>query len=303
MQNLESIHKKETVFTYDADGLKKIIGQIIKQQTNNDGFQWLRNKVVLINEGNMSQLDLAFAAIPRKMGRHTIKIDDKLRKELHQHRQNLLVEGWSMDRLCRIWLLLHIDANDKLKYIRTIERFFLAAEMTEQSALYSALPILAYPEHWQKKCAEGIRSNIGIVLESIMCNNPYPAQRLEQAAWNQMVLKAFFTEKPIHQIIGLDERTNKELAQILSDYAHERWAAHRPVNPMLWRVVASFVDEEIFPDIERLASSENELERKAAVLVCRQSSYPPARGLLNVHPALSSLNEVVEIGWDDFILK
>ena len=93
------------------------------------------------------------------------------------------------------------------------------------------------------------------------------------------------------------------MAHILSDYAHERWAAHRPVNPMLWRVVASFIDEEIFPDIERLASSENEPERKAAVLVCRQSSYPLARGLLTVHPALGSLNEVVDIGWDDFIVK
>jgi hypothetical protein len=177
----------------------------------------------------------------------------------------------------------------------------MAAEMNEQVALYSALPVLAYPEQWQRRCAEGIRSNIGMVLEAIMCNNPYPSETLEQAPWNQMVLKAFFTEKPIHQIIGLDERANKELAHILSNYAHERWAAHRSVPPMLWRCVAGFVDEEIFPDIERLASSQNEWEQKAALLVCRQSNYPAAKELLNSHPALGMLNKDVGMSWNVFI--
>ena len=78
-----------------------------------------------------------------------------------------------------------------------------------------------------------------------MCNNPYPAENLNEAAWNQMVLKAFFTEKPIDQIIGLDERANERLARTLSDYAHERWAAHRSVNPLLWRCVAPFINEQM----------------------------------------------------------
>ena len=159
-----------------------------------------------------------------------------------------------MDRLCRVWLLLHINSSDKDKYFHTIENLFLAAEMHEQVALYSALPVLAYPQHWRKRCAEGIRSNIGDVLLSIMCHNTYPSEQLDDAAWNQMVLKAFFTEKPVHQIIGLDERANKELSMILSDYAHERWAAHRTVNPLLWRCAGAFIDENLFSDMERVAA-------------------------------------------------
>jgi hypothetical protein len=133
-----------------------------------------------------------------------------------------------------------------------------------------------------------------------MCNNPYPAENLEQPAWNQMVLKAFFTEKPVYRIIGLDERSNRELAKILVDYSHERRSAGRPVHPMLWRCVAGFIDENNFPDIEQLASSENEVERKAAVLICKRSDYPPAKHLLNTHPALQALQDR-DISWNDLI--
>ena len=152
--------------------------------------------------------------------------------------------------------------------------------MNEQVALYSALPVLHFPEAWRHRCTEGIRSNIGTVLEAIMCHNVYPSQYLEEAAWNQLVLKAFFTEKPVHQIIGLDARANKELAYILSDYAHERWAAGRSVHPQLWRCVAPFVDDKLFEDIVHLAQSKNETEREAAALVCQQSNYQPCKALL-----------------------
>jgi hypothetical protein len=200
---------------------------------------------------------------------------------LHAVRPHVQLQGWTINRLCRVWLVLHLDPTNSDTYIRTIESLFSAAEMNEQVALYSALPFLAYPMQWRRRCAEGIRSNIGDVLQAIMCGNPYPSENLEEGPWNQMVLKAFFTEKPVHLIVGLDERANKELARILRDYAHERWAAHRAVNPLLWRCVGPFIDAESYPDIKRIAASENSLEQEAAALACSTSSYPPARELLN----------------------
>lgn len=301
MPGLAPLHNEEIVSTNNAHDLKNFIGQIILRHTNNDSFHWLNNIATRVNQENLSLISLAFATIPKKTSRNKIEINEKETETLRQLRQNFLIKGWSIDRLSRVWLLLHLDLEDEIKYIHAIERLFWTAEMNELVALFSALPVLAYPNHWQKRCTEGIRSNIGVVLESIMCNNVYPFENLDQAAWNQMVLKAFFTEKPVHQIIGLDERVNQELAQILSDYAHERWAAHRTVHPMLWRCVAGFVDDKIFPDIERIASSENEMERKAAVLVCRQSNYPPAKVLLNIHPALLPFKEHVDLSWNVLI--
>ncbi|MHC4925650.1 MAG: EboA domain-containing protein, partial [Planctomycetota bacterium] len=59
--------------------------------------------------------------------------------------------------------------------------------------------------------------------------NPVPSEVLDEAAWNQMVLKALFVEVPLAPITGLDERYNDDLAQMLTDFAAERSAAGRPV--------------------------------------------------------------------------
>ncbi len=256
-----------------------ILTEVIKAQVDAPVFNWLMQQPA--STENVAKLNVSFAAMPRKTGKAIIRLTPEQEQALQAIRPHFNINGWNMDRLCRVWLLLHINSSDKDKYILTIENLFLAAEMHEQVALYSALPVLAYQEHWRKRCAEGIRSNIGDVLLSIMCHNPYPSEQLDNSAWNQMVLKAFFTEKPVHQIIGLDERANKDLSRILSDYAHERWAAHRIVNPLLWRCVGAFIDENLYRDMERVAASENSLDREAAILVCRKSSYLPARELLN----------------------
>ncbi len=284
------------MYLYNVQKLVSLLTEIIKAQVDAPVFDWLMQQPSFID--NVAKLNADFAAMPRKTGKAISHLTTEQEHALQTIRPHFNINGWSIDRLCRVWLLLHINSSDKDKYFHTIENLFLAAEMHEQVALYSALPVLAYPEQWRKRCAEGNRSNISDVLLSIMCHNPYPSEQLDDAAWNQMVLKAFFTEKPVHQIIGLDERANKELSMILSDYAHERWAAHRIVNPLLWRCVGAFIDENLYPDMERVAASENNLDREAAVLVCRKSSYLPARELLNKSILLQSIKDDTNISWE-----
>jgi hypothetical protein len=131
----------------------------------------------------------------------------------------------------------------------------------------------------------------------VICNNPYPYEFLSEPAWNQLVMKAFFTEKPIHLIYGLDARANQDLAKILTDYAHERWAAHRTIHPQLWRCVGKFINEDNFKDIERTAGSEHEVERLAALLACSSSSFLLAKELLNRHPEVKEAIERGEVTW------
>ncbi|HEX5025509.1 MAG TPA: EboA domain-containing protein [Agriterribacter sp.] len=281
---------------YQADQLNSYFSAVVKQNVNPEILNWLNDK--LAAGIGTSQFNTAFVSIPRKTGKSTIQLTGEQDKAIQVAGAGLKIQQWSVDRLCRVWLLMNADSSDKARYTRSIENLFLAAEMNELVALYSALPVLAYPEHWIKQCAEGIRSNIGDVLEAIMCNNPYPAAYLKEPAWNQLVLKAFFTEKPVEQIIGLDERSNPDLAAVLSDYAHERWAAHRTVNQQIWRCTGKFVDENLFPDIKKLAGSENELDKEAAALVCSDSSYPPARVLLNTTPGIKAAIESGELTWD-----
>src|SRR5687768_13924455 len=242
-----------------TEEVKKITTAIIRENLSPEAWSWLAEKCVLANQ-SARQLNIAFVSMPQKTGKAAIHYTAKQAEALLLARPHFTIDNWAIDRLCRVWLLLHIDSAKKDDYFRSVENLFLAAEMNELVALYSSLPVLQHPELWRDRCSEGIRSNIGIVLEAIICNNPYPSEQLSEAAWNQLVMKAFFTDKPIHRIIGLDQRANKELANMLSDYANERWAASRTVNPQLWRCVGQFIDEKNFPNIQRIFHSTDDIE-------------------------------------------
>jgi hypothetical protein len=292
------------MYSYDHSRLKEILSEILQQNIPEQAFVWLLQNNSSVQ--NLNQFNKTFITVPRKVGKQLIAISKQQVEQLHEIRPGLTVNNWPGDRLARVFLLLNLDPSEKDKYIKSIENLFLAADVNELVTLYSSLPLLAYADSWATRCAEGIRSNIGDVLEAIICNNPYPSEHLTEAAWNQMVLKAFFTEKPIEKIIGLDRRNNQQLANTLTDYAHERWAAHREVNPQLWRCVAPFLNDNSITDLEKVLASANETERKAAALALYQSAHPKAiervpdeykedlkKGKLTYHSLFDKTNDYV----------
>ena len=284
---------KNKIFLYNVEELTALISTVIKKYIDTDNYLWLEEKAILIKSGNyVSQLHLSFAAIPRKTGKKIIDINRDQKKQIDSILPGFFIDDWPLHRLCRAWLLMQVNAAEKDNYYNEIESLFKNVEMNELVDLYAALPVLAYSATWVKRCVEGIRSNIGIVLEAIMCHNPYPSKFLDEAAWNQLVLKAFFTDKNVARIIGLDERANAQLAATLIDYAHERWAAGRPVSIQLWRLVGKFIDETNFSDIKTLFASNDLTARKASALACSQSEYEPAKNLLNTAPDIKK--EIIE---------
>jgi hypothetical protein len=194
-------------------------------------------------------------------------------------------------------LLLHLDPSDQEKYYKTIENLFLAAEVSELVALYSFLPVFAGPDLWKLRCAEGIRSNIGLVLEAIMYHNPYPEKYLDEKAWNQLILKAFFTDKDINQIPGIDERSNSELALTLKDYAYERWAAGRKINPFLWRFTTKFLDEGLVDDLKKVLSEGTLREKQAAALTLVDSGLSSASELMKSYPEFLQAIKNNQLSW------
>lgn len=282
--------------TYDAGRLKQIISEAVKANTTPEIQTWLNDKTA-VSDSNQA-FNIAFVSIPRKTGKSVVVLTDAQTRAIEDAGGGEALRGWTTDRLCRVWLLANGDSSNEEQYIQRIENLFLTAEVNELVALYAALPVLSFPERWIKRCAEGIRSNIGAALEAIMCDNPYPAAYLDEPAWNQLILKAFFTDKPVERIIGIDERANALLAQTLSDYAHERWAAGRLVNPQIWRCTGRFINEETLSDMERLFASPNELDREAAALACSDSQYAPALNLLNKNPNIQSVIASGQLTWD-----
>jgi hypothetical protein len=275
------------------------LDSILQRELGPEAWDWLAGVAAQLKTPEAKKLFVtAFTAIPRHTGKQALSLTKEEAEEISRLQPGFIISDYTVDRLARVWLLLQFPSEDKSTYLKTIGELFKAAEMNESVALYGALSLLAYPEEWVKQCAEGIRSNIGVVLQAIMCDNPYPSRYLDQDAWNQLVLKAIFTEKPVHRIIGLDDRSNKLLAKTLSDYAHERWAAGRTFDPQLWRLTTRFIDENIFPDLKKVLEEGTLLEKEAAALACYHSQYLPAKVLLDQVPELQSAIAKDAVNWE-----
>jgi hypothetical protein len=284
------------MFDYDAERFRTLLTELTRININDEAWSWLSDRFLSLDT---MAINSAFAMMPRKTGKSTIIISAAQEAEIERLKPGFGLSDWTADKLARTCLILHIDPSDKEKYLKTIDNLFLAAEIQELVALYSSISLFAWPEDWKMRCAEGIRSNIGLVLESIMYHNPYPAKYLDEKAWNQLVLKAFFTDKDLNKIAGIDERANAELATTLQDYAHERWAAHRSINPHLWRLTSKFLDVNFLEDLKRLFENGNLKDRQAAALTIYHSDFSPAKLLLNNFPELIKAIENKELNWSN----
>ena len=136
------------------------------------------------------------------------------------------------------------------------------------------------------------------VFEAVAHRNPYPREQFSENRWNHMVLKALFVGSTLAPIQGLDERANPTLMRMLCDYAHERWAAGRPVSPELWRCVGPFADAEALADLQRVLATGGAIERKAAALALAACPAPQAKELLAGAPDLAAAVERVALNWD-----
>ncbi|MEX0746293.1 MAG: EboA domain-containing protein, partial [Phycisphaeraceae bacterium] len=161
------------------------------------------------------------------------------------------------------------------------------ADMAELITLYRGLPLYRDPAALEDQVGEGLRSNMRAVFEAIAHHNPYPKAHFDNHRWNHMVLKALFIGSPLAPIQGLDERANPELARILCDFAHERWAADRPVPFEIWRCVGPFAEGQALEDLARVLASGEARERRAAALALAASPDRRAAQLLGEVPALA----------------
>ena len=213
----------------------------LKLRTSTEGLTWLNCKVQEIAQGAADKtLFTSFSAVPRYLGKKQLSLS---KEELEA--ANKLVPGWkpidwTIDQVGRTLLILSYPSQDSDKYVATIDKILAAADVGETIAFYQSLALLPHPEKFQLRAAEGIRTNMTSVFNAVALNNPYPAEYLNDLAWNQMVLKALFVGSPLHLIYGLERRNNQQLCQMLIDYADERLAAKRTVSPELWELAVAF---------------------------------------------------------------
>jgi hypothetical protein len=279
--------------------MRDFLYHIITNQVDTKTKDWIDQKIrQLTQQFSVSTFYTIFASVPRFVGKESLILTKEYLLTAAQLRKGFTPENWTVDRASRVLFLLYLPTEVASNHLKILNTLFQTAEVNELVALYSALPLLPFPDQYVEHCAEGIRTNMSVVFEAVALNNPFPAEYLSENAWNQLFLKAIFTGRKVIKIQGIAERANANLAQICSDYAHERWAAGRKISPELWIPVGKFVNEVILSDLKRLAESKEPLEQEAFALVCFVSDNAQAKALLESYPSLKQEVEKGSFSWE-----
>ncbi len=271
--------------------IKNILQLFPDQETKN----WLIEKMKAIKKKkDAKHFYLSFGQVHRFIGNETIYISLSELGYKKETQVKSIKVSWTFQQLSRVALMLALEVKDNKTVLKQL---FTTADMNELTAVYKGLFLLNNAEEFTSEVEEGVRTNITKVFDAISLNNPYPASYFSEEAWNQMVLKAIFMQRPIYGIYGLENRKNRKLAKIVQDFAHERWSAGRSVTPEIWRLTDAFVDEELFADLQMVILSDTILAKEAAIKCIEGSSFMPAKEWLtfqNIETTNRTWNEIGE---------
>ena len=275
----------------------QVLEQWLVARLPGDAAAWLKDSAQRLRGGGSDKdLYMSVSLVPRKIGKADLALSAAELGQATAVRPGWDPRDWSLDQAARVYLLL-AAASDGATFSRRLDQLCATADVGELVAFYRGLPLYPDQPRHVLRAAEGVRTNMKAVFQAVAHRNPYSSEQLAEPAWNQMVLKALFIGVILDPIIGLDRRANPALARMLCDYAHERWAAGRPISPELWRCVGPHARGDMLADLRRVLEKGTDPERAAAALALSISPDPAASGLLWEYPELSVAVSNHKISW------
>jgi hypothetical protein len=276
----------------------ELLGTWLAARLPVDSADWLGTVADLVRSAPTDRpLYLAIGEVSRRIPKEPLAPTDAELAAATTTRPGWDPRDWTLDQAARVRLLLASTADGAV-LSRRLDTLCSAADVGELVAFYRGLPLYPDPPRHVLRAAEGVRSNMRVVFEAVAHRNPYPAEHFVESAWNQMVLKALFVGTRLDLIAGLDRRANPTLARMLCDYAHERWAASRPVSPELWRCVGPYATGAVLDDFRRLLERGTGIENQAAALALATAEDEGAKALLATHPALAEAARAGRLNWE-----
>lgn len=271
------------------------IKEALGVQADLGSMQWLTEKTQkLESDKSVRDLFMTYSLLASKFDKSTTfkvaNADEGTLEFLTSRDANLL-------EVARIYLLIKVLEIDTEFYGPKVANIIQVADITELETFLKFLDLLPNPKMFLFTAVEALRTNISVIFDAITLNNPYPAKYFNDQQWNQMYLKAAFMERDLSKIPSVAERANVDLARIISDYAHERWAASRKIDPMFWRPVSGFMNPVLLQDMEHLMGSDDAVENKAGALCCYHAGTTEAMEILNRRPDLKQQIAAGKLTW------
>lgn len=272
------------------------LSAIIENQVNAATRNWLEEKIEIITDNQSTKdLYLAYSLISTKITSKEHAIIPSTDSDVFLYLQ---IQKANIQQVTRIYLLVKVLEAGSEFFTPKVANIIQVADTGELETFLKFLILLPNPEDYKAAAVEALRTNIGIIFNAIAYNNPYPSMFFNDQQWNQMYLKTVFMQGDLSAVSNIDKRANKDLTRIISDYAHERWAASRDIDPYFWRPVSKFLDNTLLGDMKRLLDSEDSVENKAGALCCYNSDVPEAKKLLENHQELIKQIENKKVSWE-----
>lgn len=220
--------------------LSKSIVRLCEKAASLASVQWLTNAHSRVcgpaSDSSRNDFLASFSAAGRKMGSKVVQVQGALAAPFDDQTSRVLhLRG--VDELVRIALLLAEVARSSDVQGLVTELYVRGAER-EKIAVLRALPLLPEPQRFTVLATEACRSSAQTVFEAVCCDSPFAAEQFTELAFNQMVLKALFTETSVLRIWGLETRATEELKRMCLGYGDERRAAGRPVPLDIDHIIA-----------------------------------------------------------------
>ena len=257
---------------------------------------WFNQKLNTIKSDQ--EFFISFALINKKIPSDHLQPTLEQIKNFHLINSEFIIENWTLDQLCRLSLLM----NYPMLKLQNLSKLISVADTQEQITIYKSIFYLENARQYTPLVVDGIRTNVIDIFDAIALKNLYPTKYFSEDQWNQMVLKAIFMERPIYQIEDIDLRKNEKLANILFDYARERWAASRHVTPELWRMIRGYLTKDQYLEMKKQMGESIKPHQESMLKLIKESNFYNPRQWLNIQPL-----QLENISWDkigsDFLHK
>lgn len=293
--DIEFAFKPNSSFMYFKNSGSQL-SKVIESNVDAEVQQWLTDKIKsTIDKKSTRELYLTYSLIASKIQIqpefNIVALSDELKEYIK-------IQNGNIQQIARMLLLIKVLEADEEFFHDKVANIIQVADTGELETFLKFLILLPNPEKYKNTAVDALRTNISTVFNAIAYNNPYPGKYFNDQQWNQMYLKTAFMQGDLNAISDIDERANKDLTRIISDYAHERWAASRDIDPYFWRPVSKFLDDELLKDMRRLLQSENSYENRAGGLCLYHSENETASALLEKESELLAKIKNKTISWN-----
>lgn len=205
-------------------------------------YAWLEQAVARIraDDDPVSELAVLSAMARRKMG--DCPLPENL-AALETPAGPVHLDHWATAELARAVLILAAMEVTADAGQAAIDFLFRQGDETERATIARGLAFFDDRARLKHLIAEAGRANSLQLVAAVSLRNPYPKAHYTEREFNQLVLKNLFMGQSIAQIMGLEERANRELSRMCEDYYDERTAAGREVPCDIWLAMGPYASE------------------------------------------------------------